>query len=433
MSDIKDLVDAYAAKGVMTRQEHDALISEIQRDGEVDEAESEQLSRIFKLVAENKLRIVDSEREAAEALKSKAKAAGGQPAKAKPSSPPKETEQRSPDDPYADLRFNSRRSRAVSGSLAGSAMAGGAALTREQLDTVRGATAEAPADSDKRQNAAPAFPAEAESGGSEDPLDIDFDEPAPQVDEEFFYDEGDEEEGTASDEGEAVGSSQSLAGLAGFAANQDESFIPYELETDRILRINLNGSTWVKTGSMVAYAGNINFVREGIVEHGLGRMVGKVITREGTRLTKANGKGRLYLADQGKKVTILELKNESLVVNGNDLLALQKGIKWEIRAMKQFAALIAGGLFNIHLRGMGMIAITTHFDPLVLQVTPTRPVTTDPNATVAWSGSLRPKVKTDIQAKTFVGRGSGETIQMQFQGEGFVVIQPFEEIDRQGE
>ncbi|MCP4711898.1 MAG: AIM24 family protein, partial [Planctomycetes bacterium] len=48
--------------------------------------------------------------------------------------------------------------------------------------------------------------------------------------------------------------------------------------------------------------------------------------------------------------------------------------------------------------------------------------------TVAWSGSLSPEFKKDVSLKTFFGRGSGESIQMHFEGEGFVVIQPFEEV-----
>ena len=38
------------------------------------------------------------------------------------------------------------------------------------------------------------------------------------------------------------------------------------------------------------------------------------------------------------------------------------------------------------------------------------------------------EIKTDISFKTFLGRGSGESIQMRFQGDGFVVIQPYEEV-----
>jgi len=75
-----------------------------------------------------------------------------------------------------------------------------------------------------------------------------------------------------------------------------------------------------------------------------------------------------------------------------------------------------------------MVAITTHYDPVTLRVTKDTPVFTDPNATVAWSGNLNPDLKTDISLKSFVGRSSGESIQMAFKGEGFVVIQPYEEI-----
>ena len=78
--------------------------------------------------------------------------------------------------------------------------------------------------------------------------------------------------------------------------------------------------------------------------------------------------------------------------------------------------------------GTGMIAISTHYEPLTLMVRPGQPVRTDPNATVAWSGGLSPEFKTDVSLKTFFGRGSGESFQMEFQGDGFVVIQPFEEM-----
>ena len=56
------------------------------------------------------------------------------------------------------------------------------------------------------------------------------------------------------------------------------------------------------------------------------------------------------------------------------------------------------------------------------------PVFTDPNATVAWSGNLMPEFKTDVSLKTFLGRGSGESLQMAFQGDGFVIVQPYEEL-----
>lgn len=202
----------------------------------------------------------------------------------------------------------------------------------------------------------------------------------------------------------------------------------FELESDRLLEINLEGQVWTKMGSMVAYIGQIKFTREGILEHGVGRLFKRAISGEGTRLTKAEGKGRLYLADEGKKISIINLQDDAFYVNGNDLLAFQNGIDWDIKLMRKITGMLAGGLFNVRLNGTGMIAITTHYDPLTLRVTPHLPVTTDPNATVAWSGTLSPEFKTDVSFKTFLGRGSGESFQMLFRGDGFVVIQPKEEV-----
>jgi len=208
---------------------------------------------------------------------------------------------------------------------------------------------------------------------------------------------------------------------------QDRGEGLFELESARMLEVNLNGSVWTKRGSMVSYLGNMKFTRERILEKGIGRMLKKAISGEGAQLTKAEGRGKLYLADQGKKIQILNLQNEAIYINGNDLLAFEPQIDWDIKMMRKVTAMMAGGLFNVKLSGTGLIAITTHYDPLTLVVTPDCPVFTDPNATVAWSESLSPEFKTDVSLKTFLGRSSGESIQMKFQGNGFVVIQPYEE------
>lgn len=200
-----------------------------------------------------------------------------------------------------------------------------------------------------------------------------------------------------------------------------------------MLEVNLENLVWAKAGSMVAYNGKIKFEREGILEHGLGTLFKKAFTGEGASLMKATGKGKLYLADSGKKIIILHLQNEAIYVNGNDLLAFEPTIKHEIKLMKRVAGMMAGGLFNIRCEGTGLIAITTHYEPLTLRVTPGKRVITDPNATVAWSGNLQPEFQTDISFKTFIGRGSGESFQMRFEGDGFVIVQPYEEVYMQAQ
>lgn len=202
----------------------------------------------------------------------------------------------------------------------------------------------------------------------------------------------------------------------------------FELESPYMMEINLDGSIWTKMGAMIAYVGEMKFTRERILEKGLGKFLKKAVTGEGTKLTNVEGRGRLYVADSGKRISILHLEDESIFVNGNDLLAMEPQIEWDIRMMRKITGMLAGGLFNVKLEGTGMIAITSHFQPMTLRVRPGQSVTTDPNATIAWSGNLSPEFKTDISLKTFFGRGSGDSVQMHFQGEGFVVVQPFEEV-----
>ncbi|WP_054636093.1 AIM24 family protein [Thalassobacillus sp. C254] len=201
----------------------------------------------------------------------------------------------------------------------------------------------------------------------------------------------------------------------------DEAF---GLQSERILEVDLTGEIWAKMGAMISYTGNIKFERERALEHGVERMFKKTFTNEGGELMKATGRGRLFLADQGKRITILELENRQLTVNGNDLLAFEPTVNWDIQLMRKVAGMMSGGLFNITLQGEGKAAITTYFEPLTLPVSQGNPVYTDPTATVAWSGELEPEFHTDINYRTFLGRGSGESIQMKFEGEGFVIVQP---------
>ena len=220
----------------------------------------------------------------------------------------------------------------------------------------------------------------------------------------------------------------SIADFVHRTAQDSAANNPFELENDYLLEINLNGRAWAKAGAMIAYTGQVKFTREGMLEHGVGKALKKMVSGEGATLMKVEGQGRVYLADKGKKVQVLNLEKETIFVNGNDLLAFESSVDWDIKMMRRMAGLMAGGLFNVRLSGPGMVAITTHYDPLTLQVSPGHTVYSDPNATVAWSGSLAPDIRTDVSFKTLLGRGSGESIQLKFEGSGWVVIQPYEEV-----
>jgi uncharacterized protein (AIM24 family) len=216
------------------------------------------------------------------------------------------------------------------------------------------------------------------------------------------------------------------------SVQRDATSEAFELESPHMLEARVSGRVWAKVGAMVATTGDITFTRQGLAEQGLGTLLKKAMTGEGMQLMKVEGQGRVYLADRGKKIKLLRLAGETFFANGNDVLAYQDGVQTQITMMRRMSAVLAGGLFNIRLSGHGVVAITSHYEPLTLPVTrKTGPVYTDPNATVAWSGSLSPDIVSNVTIGTLFGRGSGEAFRMKFEGEGWVVVQPYEEMPLQ--
>jgi hypothetical protein len=85
----------------------------------------------------------------------------------------------------------------------------------------------------------------------------------------------------------------------------------------------------------------------------------------------------------------------------------------------------SGGLFNIHVRGSGNVPLLSDGEPVRLDVSEA-PTFGDPPAAIAWSGGVSTSLKTDVQVKTMLGLGSGESFQLGFSGKGWVLVQPSE-------
>ena len=64
--------------------------------------------------------------------------------------------------------------------------------------------------------------------------------------------------------------------------------------------------------------------------------------------------------------------------------------------------------------------------PPVLLNTAEAPTFADPQAAITWASSVQTGVKTDVKLKNFIGKGSGESVQMSFSGPGWVLVQPSE-------
>ena len=53
--------------------------------------------------------------------------------------------------------------------------------------------------------------------------------------------------------------------FAAKTAERDRGQGFFELESDRLLEVNLDGLVWTKKGVMVAYLGSVKFTREGLL------------------------------------------------------------------------------------------------------------------------------------------------------------------------
>jgi uncharacterized protein (AIM24 family) len=198
----------------------------------------------------------------------------------------------------------------------------------------------------------------------------------------------------------------------------------FTIQNPRLLKVELSETTvMARNGAMVAYQGDVRFEHKG---GGLSRLIKKAATGESLKLMGASGSGELFLAHQAMLVHVMRLDNDSMTVNGANILAFEAGIDWDITRVKGGAAgMLAGGLFNVGLSGSGLVALMSDGEPLRLDVAEA-PTFADPSAAIAWSGGVSTNLKSDVQAKSLIGLGSGESFQLGLSGQGWVLIQPSE-------
>ena len=207
---------------------------------------------------------------------------------------------------------------------------------------------------------------------------------------------------------------------------------PFTLQNKKMLKIQMQyGPVNTKLGSMVAYQGDVRFQNTG--SGGLNKMLKSKLTGEGVNMMVAEGTGELFVADLASEIQLFYLENDMVSVNGNNVLAFSSSIEWDIhRVNAGRASMMAGGMFNVSLRGTGYVAVTTKGDPVCLDVAGA-PTYADAEAVVLWTSGVTMDVRVDTGGlKSMLRGGTGELIQMAFGGQGYVMIQPSESVMQGG-
>ncbi|WP_328463859.1 AIM24 family protein [Actinoplanes sp. NBC_00393] len=197
------------------------------------------------------------------------------------------------------------------------------------------------------------------------------------------------------------------------------------LQNSKLLKAELNGEFLARTGSMVAYQGQVQF--EALGSGGIGKFLKQKLTGEGVPLMRVRGNGDVFLADNAADVHLIDLdQGDALSINGANVLAFDSTLQYDIKMVSGAGMMSSAGLFNCVFSGRGRIAVTTNGTPVVLNVD--QPTYVDPQAAIAWSASLQTGYHRADQLGigTLFGRSTGERFTMSFAGQGFVVVQPSE-------
>lgn len=204
----------------------------------------------------------------------------------------------------------------------------------------------------------------------------------------------------------------------------------FVLQNGKMLKATLGQQTqmtefFARKGAMIAYQGGINFDGQ---YQGWGAHIARQFTGEGLNLMRVSGSGTVFLANQAQDIHVLDLTGDALTVDGNNLLAFENSLRWDIVRIESQVQVAGAGGYNIELNGRGKCAITTTGAPLVMKVTPNNYYFADADAVIAWTSNLQVSMQAAVTSSSvWRPRGNtGESWQMQFSGEGLVVVQPAE-------
>jgi len=199
------------------------------------------------------------------------------------------------------------------------------------------------------------------------------------------------------------------------------------LQNSKMLKVELRGEVMARTGSMVAYQGQMQF--QALGSGGMGKWLKSKLTGEGVPLMKITGNGDVFIADRAADIHLIDLEpGDALSINGTNVLAFESTLQYDIKMVQGVGMMSSAGLFNCVFTGHGRIAVTTKGTPVVLNVD--QPTYVDPQAAICWSANLQTGYHRAEQLGigTLLGRTTGEAFTMSFAGQGFVVVQPSEEM-----
>lgn len=204
----------------------------------------------------------------------------------------------------------------------------------------------------------------------------------------------------------------------------------FVLQNGKILKATLGAQGmhefYARRGAMIAYQGTATFDTHW--EDWGSRFHSFFTGGEGLNLMRVSGSGAVYLANQAQDIHILDLTGDGLTVDGKNVLAFDSDLTWDLVRIDSQVGIAGVGNYQVELRGQGKVAICTSGTPLVMHVTHQNYYFADADAVVGWSSNLQVSMQAAVTSTSaWKPRGNtGESWQLQFAGEGYVIVQPCE-------
>jgi uncharacterized protein (AIM24 family) len=208
--------------------------------------------------------------------------------------------------------------------------------------------------------------------------------------------------------------------------------VTWRLETPRVLVVDLDGSKGsavrARTGSMVAYEGDVQFKNAGVGGGGgLRAALKQRVTGESLSLMEVTGRGTVHFAVGAGHLLVLDLAGDVLKAESESLLCLSEGLRTDVAFTGLQGASSGQGLFTSTVTGHGQVALLSlGGPPIALRVGPQTPLVVDPDSYIGSVGDLSQSFVTDVSWRNLVGESSGEAFSLRFEGRGVVYIQPEE-------
>lgn len=173
-----------------------------------------------------------------------------------------------------------------------------------------------------------------------------------------------------------------------------------------LLRVEVNGRLRARADSLVAGSGRLGVTPASR----FGSLAAK--DPSGGVLAGIDGRGSVYLADSGKRITLLLLRaDETLGVAPHALLAAEDTVSIH-GAPVRIPAPKPVDWHGVLLRGPGRVAFASRGEPQLIRVTQDASLFVRPGAVVAWAAGLEA-----------AGRAGSADTRIAFVGHGFVYVQ----------